>query len=59
MVAIGCDDIASAPLELQIVLAHQAAQLLAVNCNALVAQGRAHRPIDVALELVTDLTDPG
>ena len=59
MIAIGCDDIASPPLRLKIVLAHQAAKLLAVHHDALVAQRGAHASITVALELVADLADPG
>ena len=59
MIAIGCDDIASTPLRLKIVLAHEAAQLLAVHHDALVTQRGAHASITIALKLVADLADPG
>jgi hypothetical protein len=55
MVAVRGDDVASAPFGLEAMLAHQAAQLLAVHHHALVAQGGADAPIAVTLELVADV----
>ena len=59
MIAVGCHDVAPALFWLQIVLSHQAAQLLGVHYDALVAQCCSHPPVTVALELVTDRADPG
>jgi hypothetical protein len=41
------------------VLAHEAAQLLAVYYHALVTQCRPDPPVAVALELITDRADAG
>ena len=57
MVAVGCRDVTSTPLGLQVVLSHEAAKLFAVYDHALVAEGRPDTPIPVALELVADCAD--
>src|SRR4051812_41388015 len=54
MVAVGGCDEASAVPRLKLVLAHQAADLLAVDDDALVAERGADAAIAVALELVAD-----
>jgi hypothetical protein len=59
VIAVGGDDIPpSRRLGLQIVVAHQAAKLLAIHHHALVAQHRPNTAIAVALELVANLADP-
>ena len=58
VVAVGGDNVTASPLRLQPVLAHQAAELLAVHDYTLVAQSCADPPIAVALELVADRADP-
>jgi len=59
MVAVGGHDVTPPPLGLKVVLAHQAAELLAVHHDALVAQRSAHATVAVAFELVADRTDLG
>src|ERR1700712_1377810 len=59
MIAVGRDHVASPPLWLQIVLAHQAAQLFPVHNHALVTQRRTDPTVAIALELVADRADPG
>jgi hypothetical protein len=58
MIAVRGDDIPAAALWLQLVLAHQATDLLGVHHNTLMAQCRAHPPVTVQLELVADRADP-
>jgi hypothetical protein len=58
MVAVSGNDIAAAALRLQVMLAQQAADLLAVHHYALVAERRTHPPVAVALEFVADRADP-
>ena len=57
MIAVRRDHVSSAPLWLQVVLAHETAQLLPVHDETLVAQRRPDPPIAVAFELVTDRAD--
>ena len=59
MVTVGRDDTAPTPFGLQVVLPHQAAELLVVNHYALMAQRSSHATVSVAFKLVADLTDPG
>jgi hypothetical protein len=56
VIAVGRDDVPSAALGLQAVLAHEPADLLAVD-KTLVAQLGADPPIAVSLELVADDDD--
>src|ERR1700738_5001766 len=57
VIAVGRDDVPSAALGLQAVLAHEPADLLAVDDKTLVAQLGADPPIAVSLELVADNDD--
>ena len=59
MIAVGRDHVTPPPFGLKIVLAHQAAQLLAVHHDASVAQRGAHASIAIAFELIADRADPG
>ena len=58
MIAVGGGDEAPAALRLQAMLAHQPADLLGVDDDALMAQLGADPPIAIALELVADRRDP-
>src|SRR6202040_4462985 len=57
VIAVGRDDVPSAALGLQAVLAHEPADLLAVDDKTLVAQLGADPPTAVSLELVADNDD--
>jgi hypothetical protein len=57
VIAVGRDDVPSAALGLQAVLAHEPADLLAVDDKTLAAQLGADPPIAVSLELIADNDD--
>jgi hypothetical protein len=54
VIAVGRCDMAAADLRLQAVLAHQALDLLVVDDQASLPQGRANTPPAIALELVAE-----
>src|SRR5690349_10246192 len=58
MLAVSRDNAAPPTFRLQLVLTHQTADLLVVDHQALVAQGRGDPAITVRLELVADRPDP-
>src|SRR5271170_7789597 len=58
VIAIRRYGIAPMMLGLQAMLSHQAAELLAVHDDALVAKGCPYTPVAIALELVADRMDP-